>query len=184
MLDDVIVVVKSQGRDIDRFVEGPGVRSMFPGQHLSHHACTEPHLLLALRRKSPSGFQTASQVMLRIWLQHLSFGLLGSASGLSLRLSLGRDGRRFAELIVGRRSGGVCFSLLALPWLLEIPRENRKTLALYGERCSVLLTLMRAGELCSIAPGWRPRCIGAEGETDVMPWARTSGVESGYGGPK
>lgn len=118
MLDDVIVVMKSKRRDINRFVEGPGIRGVFPGQHLSHKTCTEPQLLLALLWNCPSRFQTTSQVMLRIWLQRLSFGLLGSTSGLSLRLSLGRDRRRFAELVVSRRSGGVCFSLLALPLLL------------------------------------------------------------------
>lgn len=176
--------MKSQGSDINRFVEGPGVRGVFPGQHLSHETCTEPQLLLALRWKSPSGFQTASQEMLGIWLQRLSFGLLGSASGLPLRLSLSRDRRRFAELIVGRRSGGVCFPLLAFPLLLEIQGKNRKTSPPNGERCWLLLTLIRAGELCSIPAGWRPGSIGAEGGTDVIPWARTSDVDSGYGGPK
>lgn len=120
MFDDVVVVMKSQRRDINRFVEGPGVRGMFPGEHLSHKTCTEPQLLLALRWKCPSRFQTTSQVMLRIWLQRLSFGLLGNTAGLSLRLSLGRDGRRFAELVVSRRSGGVCFSLLALSMLCNV----------------------------------------------------------------
>lgn len=127
MLDDVVVVVKSQRRDINRFVEGPGIRGMFPGQHLSHKARTEPQLLLALGWNRPSRFQTTSQVMLRIGLQRLSFGLLGKTRGLPLRLSLGRDGRRFAELVVSRRSGGVRFSLLALPMLSQGQRSNVRT---------------------------------------------------------
>lgn len=64
------------------------------------------------------------------------------------------------------------------------PTLERKMLGLNKKRCWVVLTLIRAGELCSSAAGWRPGCIGAEGGTDVMPWARTSGVERGYGGPK
>lgn len=47
-----------------------------------------------------------------------------------------------------------------------------------------LLTLMRAGELCSNGVGWMPGCVWARGGTEVMLWARTSGVERGYGGPK
>lgn len=44
---------------------------------------------------------------------------------------------------------------------------------------------MRAGELCNIGLGWRPGCVRAGGGTEViMPWARTSGVERGYGGPR
>lgn len=39
---------------------------------------------------------------------------------------------------------------------------------------------MRAGELCSTGAGWRPGCVG----TEVMPWARTSGVERGNGDPR
>lgn len=43
---------------------------------------------------------------------------------------------------------------------------------------------MRAGELCSMGAGRRPGCVTAGGGTDVIAWARMSGVETVYGAPR
>lgn len=104
-----MVVMEAKSFYIDRLVEGPGIRHMFLGQHLSDEACTETQLLLPLLRNCPSGFQTACQttcqttcqtgyqtgyqMMLRVGLQCVFFGLLRWATALSAWTSLSRDRR-------------------------------------------------------------------------------------------
>lgn len=48
VFDDVVVVMETKSFYINRLVEGPGIRCMFFGQHLSYEACTETQLLLPL----------------------------------------------------------------------------------------------------------------------------------------
>lgn len=124
MLDDVVVVMESESFHVDGLVEGPGVCYMFLGQHLSDEARAGTQLLLTLLHNRPPGLQTASQVVLRVRLRRVFFGRLRWESAISPRPNLGRDGGRFAELVVGCGCGGVCFPLLALPLLLEHQRSE------------------------------------------------------------
>lgn len=126
MLDDVIVVVKAESFDVDGFVEGPGVRRVLLGQHLSDQPRAEAQVVLPLLRDRSSGFQAASEVMLGVGLQRFSLGLLERPGALASRPSVGGDGRRRAELVVGRGGGGVRFSLLALFRLFEGQRSDVK----------------------------------------------------------
>ena len=125
MLDDVVVVVEAESFHVDGLVEGPRVCYMFLGQHLSDEARAGSQLLLTLlRHRPPAALQTASQVVLGVRLQRVFFGRLRRESALSPRPNVGGDGGRFAELVVGRGRGGVCFPLLALPLLLEDRRSE------------------------------------------------------------
>lgn len=126
MLDDVVVVVKAESFDVDGFVERPGVRRVLLGQHLSDQPRAEAQVILPLLRGHSSGFQAASEVMLRVGLQRFPLGLLERPSGLASRPSVGGDGRGRAELVVGRGGGGVRFSLLALSRLFEGQRSDVK----------------------------------------------------------
>lgn len=76
VLDDLMVVMEAESFCINRLVKRPGVRCVFLGQHLFDEACTGTQLLLAFRRRCPPRLQTTSQVVLRVRLRCVSFGLL------------------------------------------------------------------------------------------------------------
>lgn len=81
MFDDVMVVVQLQRLSINGFVEGPGVCSVFLGQHLLQDGVAVLHLLTQLTPLPPPGsLPSTSSLSPRHLLHRLPAGFRGAGS--------------------------------------------------------------------------------------------------------